>query len=74
MALRDSPAVFESFIKGRVNETDIAVSRQAVEIVSKDEPGTPDEEIATLVKVLNCLVPSIGTFSFTNWDCKKRAP
>ena len=72
MALRDSPAVFESFIKGRVNETDIAVSRQAVEIVSKDEPGTPDEEIATLVKVLNCLVPTIGTFSFTNWDLQKK--
>jgi len=72
MALRDNTALFDKFVEGKVDKDDIAVSRQAVAIVVKDNPRTPSEEAATVVKVLNCLIPSVGTFSFGRWEQQRK--
>jgi len=72
MALRDNTPLFDRFVEGKADKDDIAVSREAVNIVIKDKPRTPDEEVATVVKVLNCLIPSVGTFSFGRWEQQRK--
>jgi hypothetical protein len=72
MALRENSGLFDKFVAGKIEKSDIDASRQAVNIVFNDNPQTPNEEIATVVKVLNCLVPAIGTFSLSRWERQKR--
>jgi len=72
VALQENPELFEQFVKGKAAGNDLAVSGQALEILVRDRPQTPDEEISTLVKVLNCLLPSIGTFSFGHLEAVKK--
>jgi hypothetical protein len=72
VALQDKPELFEKFIQGKTAGNDLAVAEHALEILVRDRPQTPDEEISTVVKVLNCLLPSVGTFSFGHLEAAKK--
>jgi len=46
--------------------------REAVNIFRPRNPQTPEEAAETIVASLNCLLGSLGTFSFDGWSTREK--
>ena len=46
--------------------------REAVNIIRSKNPKTPQEAVETTIASLNCLLGSLGTFSFDGWSSQQK--
>jgi hypothetical protein len=70
----DSTVVSENdrlFEKGGFLES-MRRGREAVNVFRSRDPQTPREAAETIVASLNCLLGSLGTFSFDGWSSKQK--
>jgi len=74
LGVADSTVIFEN---DRLFEKDgrfesMRRGREALNIFRSRNPQTPQEAAETIVASLNCLLGSLGTFSFDGWSSKQK--